>query len=77
MTARVFKPVSLCNPVDKNSEGIDNESLHLVCYELATGPGNNISVSNQLGTHIVQLERSRTLCVPSKKEQPGNGSEKP
>jgi hypothetical protein len=38
-TATARRAVFLCNPVDKNGEGIDNPLEHLVCYHTArVGP---------------------------------------
>lgn len=34
----VGHPVRLCNPVDKNGEGIVNDDGHLVCYAIRTTP---------------------------------------
>ena len=34
----VVTPVSLCNPVDKNGEGIKDRERHLVCYEIKADP---------------------------------------
>jgi hypothetical protein len=36
---RVLKPLLLCNPVDKNGEGIPDPACHLTCYRIRDAPG--------------------------------------
>lgn len=73
--AVVVNPVSLCNPVSKNGEGIQDSDRHLVCYEIRADPigkfPNTIDVntSNQFTEQsMTAVLPPRTLCVPSKKE---------
>jgi hypothetical protein len=68
------RPTRLCNPVDKNGEGIKNPATHLVCYQakLAKGqprhqPVSPIFVNNQFGPEILQAVKEEDLCVPSAK----------
>ena len=35
----VSKPTALCNPVDKNSEGIIDPTAHLTCYRVLEAAG--------------------------------------
>ncbi len=71
----VLKPNRLCNPVNKNAEGIKNPKNHLLCYgvKLAEGESKlkgvkNIFVNDQFGPGKVDTVRERELCVPSSKE---------
>ena len=70
----VGKPVMLCNPADKNGEGILEPKTHLVCYEIKgrrkLPSGLRLSVDNQFTLEQI-LKTSKTenlLCVPSTKE---------
>jgi hypothetical protein len=69
--AEVKKPFLLCNPVDKNGEGISNASDHLTCYKIKTpalDPRPTVQVANQLGTLKLQAKKAFLLCVPSSKQ---------
>jgi hypothetical protein len=68
------KPTHLCNPVDKNGEGIKNAFAHLVCYQArpATGqprhvPVSGVRVANQFGLETLTTIKEDVLCVPSVK----------
>ena len=70
----VIRPVSLCNPVDKNGEGIQDRDYHLVCYEIKADPVSLVDRTIDVNTANQFTEQSmtailppRTLCVPSKK----------
>jgi len=73
----VKKRKFLCNPVDKEGEGIKDLPLqrHLVCYTVKRKPrfepGVSASLSNQFGffgeAAEVQVVQSKELCVPSDK----------
>src|SRR5207253_2710682 len=69
--ATVVRPDALCNPVDKNGEGIRDGATYLVCYKVipaetpATGP---VPVRNQFGDQTLAVGKSRVLCVPSAKD---------
>jgi len=69
--ARVMRPVFLCNPVQKNEQGIKDERTHLVCYQLATlRPVNKrVVVQNQFGKQQFRVANPQLLCVPSLKEE--------
>ena len=71
----VLNPISLCNPVDKNGEGIKNFQRHLVCYEVNADPIGRFPTAIDVITANQFTEQSmtaiippKTLCVPSKKE---------
>jgi len=77
---RVIKPLLLCNPVDKNGEGIPDPSCHLVCYRIrdAIGqtrfPGAMVTVEDQfttedLRTFTGECRKAGYLCVPSSKTE--------
>jgi hypothetical protein len=73
------KPISLCNPVDKNGEGVPDPGCHLVCYRLQD-PARPImeprpvTVTDQFGTLDLlaisgSCRRVGVLCVPSTKTE--------
>lgn len=67
----VVRPVSLCNPVDKNGEGIMDPKLHLVCYEIkpVRSPRRTVVAYNQFGKEQkLTSPGPETLCVPSYKK---------
>lgn len=71
----LVKPAHLCTPVDKNGEGIKNETAHLMCYSArsSTGPAINvhrrgIRINNQFGPNKLVATHAHELCVPSTKE---------
>lgn len=69
--SEVRGPVSFCNPVDKNGEGINDPDARLVCYRIVTGKGDSdfgareLPVENQFGEDTIRIGRAQTLCVPS------------
>ena len=64
-------PKRLCNPVDKNGEGIQNPDDHLLCYKIMQVNLNGIHVNNQFGPLQLDLEKKgKQLCVPSTKTLP-------
>jgi hypothetical protein len=71
------KPTRLCNPVDKNGEGIKNEATHLMCYQAKPATGQpkhakvlGIHVNNQFGPEQLDTIKEEELCVPSEKILP-------
>ncbi len=65
---KVRRLVSLCNPVDKNGEGINDPTAHLACYKIDGELGKQeVFVENQFGAQTVTLAKPETLCVPSSK----------
>jgi hypothetical protein len=69
LTARATKPFLLCNPVDKNGEGIRDRLNHLECYKLAPPPkvARTVTVRNQFGESSVGTKKAVVMCVPSSK----------
>lgn len=72
--ARVLQPYMLCNPVDKNGEGIADKKNHLVCYQIQDDPIGDydrvkeVVVSNQFGeTQLWVRGAGKELCLPSQK----------
>ena len=68
-TIRLKKPRHLCNPVDKNGEGIKNPTGHLMCY-LARGTprparANGVNTSNQFGSEVISRGGEQEFCIPS------------
>ena len=73
--ALVIRPIQLCNPVDKNGEGILNPEVHLVCYEIRADPIGEFPPTYDVNTVNQFREQSMTavlpprmLCVPSFKK---------
>lgn len=69
---RVLKPLSICVPVSKNGEGINDPDTHLVCYEIKDHPlaNEDVVVTNQFteeGGQNLKVMRPNVLCVPSTK----------
>ena len=83
----VYRPDRLCNPVDKNDEGIINLDQHLLCYDLRRVKGqprfegiDGIHTNNQFGPLELVVSRDgriwsnpRELCVPSEIIVDNNG----
>jgi hypothetical protein len=71
----VVKPTRLCNPVDKEREGVENVDEHLICYQVKLTttrpaqvkhvPVTGIFVGNQLGRERIDTRKDEELCVPS------------
>ena len=70
-TVFVGAPRQVCNPVDKNGEGLQHPENHLVCYEITTSDGGStwdrVDTSNQFGDRTLRMIRPQSLCVPSTK----------
>jgi hypothetical protein len=73
-TFTVVKPKRLCNPVDKNGEGIKKQTRHLTCYKVKPAVGeppfvrvNGTQVTSQFGSESVDVIKELELCVPSEK----------
>jgi hypothetical protein len=74
----IKKPVSLCTPADKNSEGILDPLTHVKGYEIDAVKGSpkhvkqtNIRVDNQFGTLLVDTIKPDRLLVPTAKSLTG------
>jgi hypothetical protein len=74
LTTTVMEPFRLCNPVDKNGEGILDRYTHLVCYTLQPEGdflGLAIPIQNQFfGLANVDIAEPFVLCAPSTKQLP-------
>jgi len=76
MTVAVKKPKFLCNPVDKNGEGILDPVTHLMCYQVKQlvppDPAKfvkivGVFVNNQFGSETLDVKKPSELCVPALK----------
>jgi len=73
MTVDVKKPVSLCNPVDKQGEDPTAPSHidHLVCYKIKRTdtvkfvPIVGVFVEDQFGSETLDVKRPASLCIPA------------
>lgn len=72
-TATVYKLEQVCNPVDKNGEGIINEEGHLTCYKLKDVrpkyQRQEVGAEDQFGELTLRVGKPRRLCVPSTKTE--------
>ncbi len=70
----VLSPAAMCNPVDKDFEGINDPTAHLVCYDIKDEKDQesfskrDVFVENQFGSQFLNIRKSEWLCVPSEKE---------
>ena len=69
-----LEPFRLCNPVDKNGEGIQDPDTHLVCYTIQPEGGLlgvQIPIQNQFfALAIVDVDQPIAICAPSSKQVP-------
>jgi hypothetical protein len=75
----VVRPFVLCNPVNKNGEGVPDPTNHLICYRIKDVSGQapfvpvQPNVTDQFVVQDLQTlrrtdcRRARLLCVPSSK----------
>jgi hypothetical protein len=68
------KPRYLCNPVDKNGEGIKRPDVHLMCYNAKPAIGqprhssvHGLFMNNQLTAASVNTKKEILFCIPSQK----------
>jgi hypothetical protein len=71
----VLRPLAVCAPADKNDEGVIDSNTHLEAYQIADNktpvqprfvPQRN-TVSNQLGTLVINSTKVDRLLVPTSK----------
>lgn len=68
-TTRVLRLDSVCLPVDKNGEGIDDPARRLACFRIRNAPGQPpsaarvVGVDTQLASAAQTVTRPRLLCV--------------
>ena len=68
----LHRPKILCNPVDKNNEGITDPQNHLLCYAVEREDDEDdeersVLTFNQFGPEELEVEEEEYLCVPSTK----------
>jgi hypothetical protein len=71
----IKKPATLCNPVDKNGEGIKNNTRHLLCYAVKASKKQpkhakqaGLYVNNQFGPGRLDTKKEEAVCLPALKE---------
>jgi hypothetical protein len=65
------EPERLCNPVDKEGEGVTDPTAHLMCYDLQKQPGfvrQDHVVRNQFGDQILTVIKPESLCMRAEKD---------
>lgn len=69
--AKLGQITQICAPVDKNGEGIPDDELHLVCYEISNPPDlrRPVETTNQFGRARMYVRGAKELCVPSTKRE--------
>ena len=71
-TTLVKRPAFLCNPVDKNGEGIHDATAHLTCHRTkdasSTFVQRDVLIRNQFGDQMVRVQKPLQLCLPSEKD---------
>jgi hypothetical protein len=71
----VLRPHRLCTPADKNGEGVNDLTSHLMCYRVKRAVGQpihqkvkgHINTNNQFGAGRLDTVREDDLCVPAYK----------
>ncbi len=66
--AELIHILKLCIPVDKNGEGIKNDTNILSCYEVRSTPertATGVQIRDQFGARTIALRREYELCVPA------------
>jgi hypothetical protein len=77
---QVGKPRFLCNPVDKNDEGVPDPEGHLTCYRIDDAPGQptfdrvEADILDQFGEQDLNTLRgdcrkASFVCLPSSKRE--------
>jgi hypothetical protein len=76
ITMSVLRPYRMCNPVDKEDEGIIDPTEHSMCYQIrdATPRFNRheVLVENQFGKQVLVATKPDTLCTPAEKDGIGS-----
>jgi hypothetical protein len=67
-------PTRLCNPVNKDGEGIQDPDNHLLCYPVKPVKGepvhvkrSGVNLDNQFGSLVLDTVKEEDLCVPTQK----------
>jgi hypothetical protein len=74
-SALVEKPSRLCNPANKNNEGITDPTAHLMCYDINQATPftpRHVLVNNQFGEQELVVTKPFQLCNPATKDEVGN-----
>ncbi len=72
-TVLAVRPTEICNPVDKNGEGIEDPEAHLMCYKvrklLPRGRSGRWAIrgTDQFGSEELRVSRHREICLPALK----------
>ena len=63
---------TFCNPVDKNGEGINDPTNHLVCAKISgrKAVGQDAVVQNQFGEQMLTAVKLKRICLASLKCDP-------
>jgi hypothetical protein len=71
-SARVLKPLFLCNPTAKNGEPLYEPTGHLACYRLKPKKSERtVAIRNQFGQKSITIKKSTMLCLPTEKNTEG------
>jgi hypothetical protein len=75
LSVDIKRPLRLCVAADKNGEGIQDPTAHLMCYQVKTRPQRTdfhgpIFTSNQFAAEEFSFTRPTELCVPSLVQAP-------
>jgi hypothetical protein len=73
--ASVLTPTEICNPVDKNGEGIKNPDAHLMCYKLLYSgrtQAKKVIDTDQFGSETLRVGSPVEICLPAMKNGVGN-----
>jgi len=87
-TTIVVRPRFLCNPLDKNGEGIEHPESHLLCYRIKDAPGQprfrrrQVQIIDQFSIQDLKAIRgdcraSSFLCVRATKRLASEGADTP
>ena len=66
--ASVLTPTEICNPVDKNGEGIKNPDAHLMCYKLLYSgitKSKKVIDTDQFGPETLRVGSPVEICLPA------------
>jgi hypothetical protein len=73
--ASVLTPHEICNPVDKNGEGIADPDAHLMCYKLLYSgrtSAKKVIDTDQFGAETLRVTSPVEICLPAVKNGVGD-----
>jgi hypothetical protein len=73
--ASVLTPTEICNPVDKNGEGIADPDAHLMCYKLLYSgrtSAKKVIDTDQFGAETLRVSSPVEICLPAVKNGEGD-----